>query len=79
MHLPHCPFIITMTTISTQSTNRTVFTFVGDPTSVVEAALAAAKVMMNMIVIASVIIIHHHRCHLCCHFVITTTFSSVAS
>jgi len=27
-----------------QSTNRTVFTFVGDPTSVVEAALAAAKV-----------------------------------
>ena len=57
MHLPHCPFIITMTTISTQSTNRTVFTFVGDPTSVVEAALAAAKVMMNMIVIVMIFII----------------------
>ena len=40
--------------IFTQSTNRTVFTFVGDPTSVVEAALAAAKVKMEMFFIANV-------------------------
>jgi len=32
-----------------QSTNRTVFTFVGDPSSVVEAALAAAKVAFKKI------------------------------
>ena len=34
--------------IPIQSTNRTVFTFVGDPASIVEAALAAAKVIVNI-------------------------------
>ena len=34
--------------IPIQSTNRTVFTFVGDPASIVEAALAAAKVIENI-------------------------------
>ena len=33
------------------------FTFVGDPTSVVEAALAAAKVKMEMFFIANVIFV----------------------
>ena len=32
-----------------QSTNRTVFTFVGDPDSIVQAALNAAKVAFNLI------------------------------
>jgi len=32
-----------------QSTNRTVYTFVGDPDSIVEAALNAAKVAFNLI------------------------------
>ena len=52
--LPVClislPLISIMHTISTQSTNRTVFTFVGDPSSVVEAALAAAKVVFIIII-----------------------------
>lgn len=32
-----------------QSTNRTVFTFVGDPDSIVQAALNAAKVAFSLI------------------------------
>ena len=46
-----------MNTISCQSTNRTVFTFVGDPSSVVEAALAAAKVVFIILIIDVIVII----------------------
>ena len=52
------PPISIMTTFAPQSTNRTVFTFVGDPTSVVEAALAAAKVDNK----------HDQHCH--CHVMV---------